>query len=648
MAAGGGSNKAKVHRDTAIWLSLQPLKSRVVMTSSQQVLSEPVAAAIDGTDRTLWLNTYHKRINEWRTSIRREAKPSASLLQGLAAVLDDAERVYTELLFALLRHLDETDELASRALSHEAVRLRFCSLAGPDKASSRAAALRAACGRCYIYIGDVARYRRLHLPAAATVAAPHAAAPFLELLHTACPTECRHAARCYVRALLISPAQAGSAYNQLAVLAGLGNDRAVGIVCYLCALTTTKPFEVAHANLAQLIAKVPALTTVAQPAAGVAPSLAQRMEEAGRLTDVICAAITRLHMSAVGTPATSVGDSEVATALDAAIGRLGSYAHEGVLPSHRVQPLLLTGLCVAHHLAPTPNSTLRVAMDALLHLTTAVSPMLPATSSATRDVAEGDGGGDGMVLIDVMDESAAEGAAGMADDDTGTPPDAALYSEARVLEGLLPVLMWLSAAHPSLLLHATDGHLAAFGAALRDMGLHEGGTDAAAQIGLDEARLTSLHLSLLGLEPMVASLQQTAARARQQYAANQPCAVAESTGASASGLAACVRAQRAHAAFCVQQLVQMAGAPPTLLHSLRRPVAEAEVPPQAETHLHAAPPPAASAAGVLAAAPATSSSIGSKRGVRTWEKPFGVTSSHHARRAGLAHADGGFAWLVDA
>ena len=218
---------------------------------SLSLLNDPVATAVNGTDRTLWLSVYHKRIGGFRASIRREVAAPSAILDGLAAALDEADRIFSELLHALLQRLGEADEAASRSLSAEPVARRFIAL-GAAVEPPPFAAMRAACARCLVYLGDVARYRQMHLrppPAPAP-----SSSPALELLG-AHHTEWRLAARCYQRSLLISADQAGSAHNQLAVLSQTQGERAGAMMHYLCALSATKPFEVARDNLLALVEK---------------------------------------------------------------------------------------------------------------------------------------------------------------------------------------------------------------------------------------------------------------------------------------------------------------------------------------------------------------------------------------------------------
>ena len=171
----------------------------------------------------------------------------------------------------------------------------------------------------------------------------------------------------------------------------------------LCALTATKPFEVAHTNLAQLIAKASALASASglpaphtphTPQQGVLgaarPSNHEQQKQAQRAVDAICADLVRLIPAGVPRGSAAVPDSDeaTATALRTAVERVREFARQGSLQSHRVQPLLLTALCVGHYLLgvqlghnPGPASKalppLRALVDALLMLVCAVLPMLP-------------------------------------------------------------------------------------------------------------------------------------------------------------------------------------------------------------------------------------------------------------------------------
>ena len=179
------------------------------------ILTDPIASALNGTDRTLWLTVYHKRIGSYRSSIRREAMPPTALTDGLAATLDEADEVFSRLLHSLMNHLqeedyDDDDAATSGALSAKTVARRFLALLGkpPHDEPAPAPALRAACARCLVYLGDVARYRQMHLRPPPQEPRPPLGPP-PELLGVA-HAEWRAAARCYHRALLVSIAQASA------------------------------------------------------------------------------------------------------------------------------------------------------------------------------------------------------------------------------------------------------------------------------------------------------------------------------------------------------------------------------------------------------------------------------------------------------
>ena len=136
-------------REIAVGKAREKHARRLFMAGTHKLITNPVGAALDGSDRTLWLSTYHKRIASWRTAIRRESPPPANVLDGLATTLNEAESVYTELLGALLRSLNEHDELARAQLRAETVASRFLALSRAESNPPRQSdELRAACSRC--------------------------------------------------------------------------------------------------------------------------------------------------------------------------------------------------------------------------------------------------------------------------------------------------------------------------------------------------------------------------------------------------------------------------------------------------------------------------------------------------------------------
>ena len=116
---------------------------------SKELFPDPISAAVDGADKAVWLNTYHRKIASWRKSIHKESPPPPDLLDGLAQTLDEAEGVYTALLHELLGHLREADEFSVKPLRAEALGRRFVALANEDEPHPALPHLqRADIGRC--------------------------------------------------------------------------------------------------------------------------------------------------------------------------------------------------------------------------------------------------------------------------------------------------------------------------------------------------------------------------------------------------------------------------------------------------------------------------------------------------------------------
>jgi len=490
-------------------------------------------------------------------------------------VLDDAAEVYSQLLRALLSRLEQGGEAGS-PLGAEHVAQRFCTLAAEDEPPP-AAAVRAACARCFVYVGDIERYRQLHLPEVARAAAPRGGAPpapELQLLGAQQQNEWRAAADCYHASLLVAPQvgrpralrlssrpappappphaglrlprpQWGSAHNQLAVLAAYRGDVATAVMHYLCALSSRKPFGVARDNLLAFVSKqMPAL--LREP--GAASEVAARAPGAGGagrgeppsavgslcgvaallfaeqqlLDDERWLQVCPFHRappaprpdsrSLVPDPLASRRRPQgIRRARDRELARLASRVRHGGLEPSALQPLLVSSVCAAHHrlVSPSPAGARRdaastsppgeatvVAVELLLSLLLAtLHPLLqPDALSAAAPAGEDTGGG---------------GGGGAAVD----------RRWCQLLCGLLPPLLWLSAT-PEAFTHCPPHSplLRSLGDALAGVGRACGTGARGANFGPPATTetpahpttnpLTTLHVRLLGLEPLRAALRQ--------------------------------------------------------------------------------------------------------------------------------------------
>ena len=618
------------------------------------LLADPVASAISCTDRTLWLSVYHKRIGSYRESIRREVLPSATLTDGLAAVLDEADRVFSELLRALLQRLGEEDDATMHLLGAEAVARRFLSLQTttkkvvPDTATDASvAAMRACCARCLVYLGDVARYRQMHLRPAEgrNGGAAERSAHSVQLLGGS-HRGWRLAARCYERALLVSTAQSGSAHNQLAVLAQTQSDRSMAIMHYLCALAATKPFDVARGNLTVLVDK-----------SGVhgadVTGFGTRGKEtaAAAAADGLCARLAQLFLDRLAEPRAESFPA-LRNRLDdgvAHLGRLARGASNGgttPFPLRLVQPLMLSAICAAHarsESAGPPEDSTQLAIDTLIGLVVALHPLLPpVTSPSQAPIAEGGGRSGGFALLDVLDADSQAVTSGMGGGPDYAAGDAVMESASsgldwwcvpyvEVLRGILPAMAFL-ATTPSLLSHASPERLSEYGRAITALARCCGGPDwlgdppsQSAEMDEDLAPLlTPLHVSLLGLEPMAPALADLVTAVQHQLATRGGVVAAGEPTADSLSVLSVAQALRAGTLRFLRQMARSADSPRLVHEALRGAGAGANAAPPSSM-----PPPPPHL-------PAGGTSTATKRG-RVWEWPFGKPDLL-ARRMGYGPA----------
>lgn len=508
--------------------------------AAASLLEDPVRAALEGADRTLWLDRYHRKIGRLRSSIRREPQPPSALLEGLAVVLNEAEAVYTELVAALLRRIDGHDTAINSPMSAAAASRRLDALLAPlttGREDTHNGALLAAGARCMVYLGDVARYRQLHSPSPGRQAAnapdgiSRSAPPArseamskLRLFGGHHPGKWQHASMCYERALLLYPF-AGAAHNQLAVLAAYGGDRARAMMHYVCALASTRPFDVARENLLSLASRQPpslppaatagdGAETAAQEAGGDGGDEPQTGSDDGHsVDDYLCSILALLFTARPREPLPWLGTARAKAA--GAIGRLMAQAACGKLSADRLPPMLVTAVCAAHRCgvatvpaaAATPSGACATSGAAstgdadeaaavfgmevvlsLLGLAVAVLCHPPDSSLSCESRRAGghmhrdsdgksDSGSDRLALLDVLNESEpppGETSPGgptrtpaLPNADQGTASD---DHQCAVLTAVLTALLWLCTV-PRALSCCSDGTLSVGGdnlAALRE------------------------------------------------------------------------------------------------------------------------------------------------------------------------------------
>jgi hypothetical protein len=523
---------------------------------SRRVLLNPIESAVSGADKALWLNVFHRQIGSFRASLRSgsDAQQPSSVTEGLAAVLNEARQVYSELLQALLQKLGIDPDLLALDLDAVDVARRFLALTKCPVAVEKASvgSLRAACARCLVYLGDVARYRQMHSPRAANAVEdskrplPRSPPP-VGVWHP----EWREAEECYQRAHLMSTEQAGAAHNQLAVLAQTSGDISTAVMHYLCALSAVRAFDVARDNMIAMVGRIRDVVA-ARGANGAAQSASEIAEE-------VCSSLVLLYAGRTGRSRVGSNEASLGRSLLRASSEVVQRVDSEALPSHMMQPLVLSAVCTAHLLALLPNARpppldaprqdtpgspesppSQFAVDTLLELASAACASVlriwrrraanrEETTRGGRGVGgDGERGGGDVALLEMLEaESAAESAADAGDGSRGSGRAGILLGsrsssssaipaddtseqyrrEADFLRALLPALLWVRTS-PAALCHASPERLTAFGAALCAL------QDAAAAEGIwrgDAAgpRKTSLlHSSLLGLSPLAAALQE--------------------------------------------------------------------------------------------------------------------------------------------
>ncbi|POM65767.1 hypothetical protein PHPALM_18470 [Phytophthora palmivora] len=179
------------------------LRLRLIGSATRLADAHPAFAARKEVEQALWKPCFYRRIEEFRRRIRKAAADRADRA-AFARVSSDFAQFLTQAaaFYAHLRDVFSTDS-----------------------------SCRASLYRCYVFLGDLARYRELHSHKAKK---NFAAAEAL-----------------YHRALLVVP-ENGNPHNQLAVLATYVDAETVAVYRYCRSLLTSQPFTTAEENLALL------------------------------------------------------------------------------------------------------------------------------------------------------------------------------------------------------------------------------------------------------------------------------------------------------------------------------------------------------------------------------------------------------------
>uniref|UniRef100_K3X593 DNA/RNA-binding domain-containing protein n=1 Tax=Globisporangium ultimum (strain ATCC 200006 / CBS 805.95 / DAOM BR144) TaxID=431595 RepID=K3X593_GLOUD len=213
------------------------LRSRLVEKAKAIADVSPAFAASKEIEQALWKPCFYKRIEDFRRRIRKYASAPSndrSVREHFARVSTEFQRFLNE-SSAFYEHLRDayaawlSTNRVSRIASNSAP--SFTSNVPAGAAQDAIPRCRQSLHRCFIFLGDLARYRELHSQKAKKNFA--AAESF------------------YYKALALLP-ENGNPHNQLAVLATYVEAETVAVYRYCRSLLIAQPFATAEENLALL------------------------------------------------------------------------------------------------------------------------------------------------------------------------------------------------------------------------------------------------------------------------------------------------------------------------------------------------------------------------------------------------------------
>ncbi|KAE9038741.1 hypothetical protein PR001_g7828 [Phytophthora rubi] len=199
------------------------LRRRLVDAATRLADAHPAFAAAKEVEQALWKPCFYRRIEDFRRRIRKYAAAA----QADPQVREHFARVSSE----FQQFLMEAAGFYAHLRDVFALWLQRNRLEGGVATEDGAARCRQSLHRCYVFLGDLARYRELHSQKAKK---NFAAAEAL-----------------YHRALAVLP-ENGNPHNQLAVLATYVEAETVAVYRYCRSLLTSQPFTTAEENLALL------------------------------------------------------------------------------------------------------------------------------------------------------------------------------------------------------------------------------------------------------------------------------------------------------------------------------------------------------------------------------------------------------------
>ncbi|KAF1316455.1 Nonsense-mediated mrna decay protein, partial [Globisporangium splendens] len=213
------------------------LRNRLVEKAKAIADVSPAFAASKEIEQALWKPCFYKRIEDFRRRIRKYASAPSndrSVREHFARVSTEFQQFLSE-SSAFYEHLRDayaawlSANRVSRIASNHAP--SFASNPPAGTAQDAIPRCRQSLHRCFIFLGDLARYRELHSQKAKKNFA--AAESF------------------YYKALALLP-ENGNPHNQLAVLATYVEAETVAVYRYCRSLLIAQPFATAEENLALL------------------------------------------------------------------------------------------------------------------------------------------------------------------------------------------------------------------------------------------------------------------------------------------------------------------------------------------------------------------------------------------------------------
>ncbi|CEG35817.1 Nonsense-mediated mRNA decay protein [Plasmopara halstedii] len=201
----------------------EALRLRLMDAATHLADAHPAFAASKEVEQALWKPCVYRRIEDFRRRIRKyavAAQTDRNVREHFARVSSEFQQFLNESA-AFYAHLRDRYE--------SWLQLKRLSVLQDD--SDAITCCRKSLHRCYVFLGDLARYRELHSQKAKK---NFAAAEAL-----------------YNRALTVLP-ENGNPHNQLAVLATYVEAETVAVYRYCRSLLTSQPFTTAEENLALL------------------------------------------------------------------------------------------------------------------------------------------------------------------------------------------------------------------------------------------------------------------------------------------------------------------------------------------------------------------------------------------------------------